>query len=1143
MSTAEDPTGAAREQTATTAIQSAAGAAPEAPIPLSPLHPPAPGPGLPPRSVPALDNALTLVVVLLAFLVALFPAYNGEFFLHAAAGRLIAEGRFPFGADPFTSTTAGERWVNHSWLFDLFVFENYRFGDFGGSVLVVLKALLVAFTALLMLGAARRPGASAWVPACCVGLAVLALSPRVFLQPVILSYVLLALTLALLLRPGPRGRVVWLLPPLFALWVNLDAWFFLGPLTVGLYLLGEVLQEHFGPARPEADRPAPGALRRLALVLLVGLAACLLNPYHVYAFRLPPHMLPASAGPALSQDAEFRRLYLLPFESAYFKSNLGLSAAGVAYFPLLLLGLASFALTAGAVRWGRVLVWLVFAVLSGLHVRAIPFFAVVAGPITALNFLDFAAARWGAAPRFEGGWRGWAVAGRALSLIVAVVLLVAAVPGWLQAQPYRYRRVGWVVHVDPSLKEAALQFQKWREQGVVGKDDVLFHVSSDVASYLAWFCPGQRGFIDHRVPLFAAAGEDFVKARKALSGEDRLEEPAGAEWDRPESPGWRDVFRRRGVRWLVFHTPDAYVARSTLAQLLSNPEEFPVCYYQGRTAIFGWRDVERDKKAPDPYKDLRVNFGRLAFGPGAQPAPPQGAGREPESYEWWMGLWKAPPGHDEGSDSAVLHSTRFDTHSQFWIKRNVRNWESLFFADAVGLAVLPGGALPNGALLPFRMLYAYTPPPDGKPGPFTILDQIAHRLAEGYVRSEDTGPPSALYLAVRAARRSLAANPDDGRTWLVLGEAYYNLANRTREGARGRLLPHVPMVRQTQIAAAFHRALNLKLTPGEQQYAHRRLVNLYQEQKFIEPAARHYRKYLVAFQEAGPPPGQEKPFNEEVERMEKEAKRREREVKTSLDQYEVQAANKPVLQKVYVAMQYGLADKALDLLLNADPKDLQESRAGAPMMTGAMLEINLLMSLGRAAEVRDVFSTIKPESEGAFGTNRVVGLPAIGWARVQLAAVDGDYEAADKHLAELLDFVASAASAQLGMIGMYQPRAGAPPLSKDEMFALGAGQLLLEQTAATRGIWETWRLPPAFAKLGATNGIALGLLEQETALHTIRGWLALEAGRVDDARRELEAALEVGRVPSGKAGMAVQHYVRSTPLAATLLELLRENAK
>jgi hypothetical protein len=1155
MATAEDPTGGAKEPAATTAIQGAAGAAPEAPIPLPPLSPPKPAPGRPPRSLPGLENALQGIVVLLAFLVALFPAYNADFFQHAAAGRLIAEGQFPFGADPFTSTAKGERWVNHSWLFDLFVYEVYRFGDVGGNVLIVLKGLLVAFAALLMLGAARRPGASAWVPACCVGLAVLAMSPRLYFQPVFLSYVFLALTLTVLSRAGARAdgppshRSLWLLPPLFALWVNLDAWFFLGPLTVGLYLLGEVLQQFVGPARPEADRRAPGELRTLGLVSVVGLVACLLNPYHVYAFQLPPLLLPASAGSALSQDGGFRRIYLMPWESTYFQSTVGLSPAGLAYFPLLLLGLVSFGLTAGAVRWWRVLVWLAFAALSGLHARAIPFFAVVAGPITALNFLDFAAARWGESPRFVGGWRGWAVSGRALSLILGVALLVAAWPGWLQAQPYAQRRVGWGVHADASLRQAALQFQEWRVKGLVGPDDPVFHVSPDVTSYLAWFSPGQRGFIDQRLPLFAAAGADFVKARKALSGEEALERNGPSDLkgqERPQSPGWRDVFRRHRVRWVVFHTNDSFAGRSTLVRMLEGPEEFPVCYFQGRTAVFGWRDPVQDRRAPNPYEPLRLDFGRVAFGPGAEAAPPKGPGREPAPHEWWMDLWKAPPGHDLGSGSAVLQSTRFGAMTQLWRVRNMLRYQSSAFAGGVGLAGLPGGPLPGGALVPFRLAYAYLPPQGEQPTP---ADVLAIRLQDAYLRGQDAGPPSALYLAVRAARRAVAANPDDARAWLVLGEAYNTLAFNTREGARSRGLLIAPMIRQSQIAACLQRALKLRPPLDEQLRAHLLLFSLYQDQRFFEPWARHFREFLRCSRELGAAPGQEKEYNKQLEQWEKDAKALEREVKKLQDQYEVQAANKPVLLKVNIAMQYGLPDTALNVLLKADPKELY-NRPGSAQMAGATLMINLLLTLGRVEEVHEIFSGVTPEKEGAFGLNPVPGVSAIGWAKVQAAAADGDYEAADQHLAALIDGFGPTPSLSVVMrplLGLLPAREGAPSPSVMDAQALATGHLLLEASpAATGNIVQACRLGLASARFGQTivlSSVLLERLERQTNLRAVRGWLALEAGRVGDARREFEAVLAACRAPGDGPDAPLRLHFRSAPLAQVCLEILRQYDK
>src|SRR5204863_35225 len=80
---------------------------------------------------------------------------------------------------------------------------------------------------------------------------------------------------------------------------------------------------------------------------------------------------------------------------------------------------------------GSLAVWVGFLLLSRLHARAIPFLAVVAGPVTALNFLDYAARNQAvfAGPRFGR----FAVLGRALSVVAGVLLLAGAVSGRVQA--------------------------------------------------------------------------------------------------------------------------------------------------------------------------------------------------------------------------------------------------------------------------------------------------------------------------------------------------------------------------------------------------------------------------------------------------------------------------------------------------------------------------------------------------------------------------------------------------------------------------------------------------------------------------------------------------------------------------------------
>ena len=219
MAPAEDPANA-------TAVTNFAGSS--IPIP----HPPPRPIG---RRFPFLDGLLLWVVVLFAFLSALFPAYNSDFFLHAATGRLIAHGQYQIGVDPFAFTTQDAVWINHNWLYDWIVFLLYDSSAIGGAVLIVLKSLMIAALAYVMLRTAAEPDRSGWIPAGCVGLAVLALSARVYLQPAVISFLFLGLTLWLLHLPGRlRGRTnrpspYWLIPPLCLLWVNLDEWFLLGP--------------------------------------------------------------------------------------------------------------------------------------------------------------------------------------------------------------------------------------------------------------------------------------------------------------------------------------------------------------------------------------------------------------------------------------------------------------------------------------------------------------------------------------------------------------------------------------------------------------------------------------------------------------------------------------------------------------------------------------------------------------------------------------------------------------------------------------------------------------------------------------------------------------------------------------------------
>ena len=58
------------------------------------------------KRIERMDRALVVLVVALAALLAFFPIRNSDIFQHLATGRLLVQGQYHFGADPFTHSSA-----------------------------------------------------------------------------------------------------------------------------------------------------------------------------------------------------------------------------------------------------------------------------------------------------------------------------------------------------------------------------------------------------------------------------------------------------------------------------------------------------------------------------------------------------------------------------------------------------------------------------------------------------------------------------------------------------------------------------------------------------------------------------------------------------------------------------------------------------------------------------------------------------------------------------------------------------------------------------------------------------------------------------------------------------------------------------
>jgi tetratricopeptide (TPR) repeat protein len=890
-----------------------------------------------------LDLLLVVVVGALAFLLASFPARNSDLWRHLAAGRLLAQGEFAAATGP---QLPPDLRVNHAWLYDLLCYAAYS--AVGGPGLVLLKALLVVGLALLLLRLSRT-GREWWAAAACTALALLAMSVRLLLQPVCVSYLFLALTLWFLEHPrlalapvGPAeerttGRLplksYWPLLPLFALWANVDAWFVLGPFTVGLYLVGEPLQSALAPRHG-----TPGPDRRLALSLALagGLAACLLNPHF------------ASVFPSMAELGLTGAAVLSPFQLTYFRSGLGASPAGLAYFLLVLLGVGSLAVNARQLRWGPALVWLVLFLLSAYQARTVPFFAVVAGPVLAWNLQEYLARRTAAAsPR--PAWLPGPIVGRRLTLALGLALLVCAWPGWLQVPPFEPRR--WTIELPPSLEGSAAATQRWLQRQDPGPAGRGLHLSPETANAFAWFCPEDKGVLDEQLASVF---------RGEVSG----------SWD-----PWAERLRSAGINHLIVYDSDQGRLSALLAGLSLDPVQWPLLYEAGEVAVFGWRDpLDRGKKVDGAFASAPLDLERLAFGPsGVRKAPRTGPAREPEAREWWEAFYKPTPPRLLDRDEATLHVLHAKALLGLAPLRHQHAWEASQWLGLIGAA---GPWAGSGALMDTHVRLALFQPPMPKPDSglddVPAVTKLVQAYHQGYRLRRDEAPPALLYLAVRAARSALAVNPDDAQAYLVLGESYLQLLHNTRERIWSKQMPELLQLRRAQASTALNQALVLKpdLAP-----AHFGLSGLYREIGCLDLALKHLQAYQKLTRQAD----------------ELELARLAQVVEDRRDQHLVMSAGKSVLERATMAVDQGLAGKARDLLLESD------FAAFGP--AGMRLELELLLQTGRARDVRE-WTT--PELEVDLGP------PAYHWLRGRALAATGDYASAEEECAELGKWLAAA---------------------------------------------------------------------------------------------------------------------------------------
>lgn len=861
-----------------------------------------------------------LLIGLFGVLLTSYPARNLDLWGYLAQGRELLQG---MGL------------TSKSWLYDLATYLVYSIG--GGWGLAAAKALTFGLVSIGMfrLGIVRNWRISLAV----TGLAVLAMSNRLLLQPQSASVVCLFLLLWLIHRweaiRTDRIWPSWHLVVLMFVWANVDQWFILGLAVTALSCLGQILDRR-------RDQPIGPSLIRGTIAIAILAAACCISPIPIEGFRIPDDLRSAFSA---SKSIDVGPTIHSPFHSSYldlFRDN----SSALAYFPLLVISGLSFLFNRSACSWRWLLPWILLAAISAIEARTIPFFAVLAGPATALNLQHVFDFRMNSQPQRWIRIAGWFAGG-----LVAATFLVSAWIGLLQGPPYEPRR--WAVEMPSALSDGAEFLRRTHAANVWPSGSRTLHVSPDTYGAFAWLIPEDGHIQNESIIAHLLSPDRQDDARRSM----------------------RELKINRIVVW----AGDAGIAsRAMLDRLLADPDEWRLLSLKGGLVVFGWADPA----LPDASRGLQpweLNAERLAYQPDeSQFAPAAGL---PKPRRWWDAFWKhADPTRPAGRDEATVHLRRAEARRSAVPFRNLIDWEAGHIAGMAGAAGSWNG-LAGITDLAFRLTLFRPPLPGDASAKLPPQTEMVFAYQQRFAADRGAIPIGDVYAAVRAARRAVADNPADAQSHYTLARAYTALANHTSEsrwsGRDG--IPQIRRVRQVQASTALNRVLALNPRMAS---AHRDLANLYRTIGCLDLAVDHFSAYMALAPEWGGPPKSGTMADDAAAEWNRWKKQLEERTAT----YERESTRMSISDRALLAVQLELGGLARSILLKSDV-----SAFGAQ---GVELELDLLLRTGRP---QDVLEITTQEVGGSLGDQKY------HWTLAQAYLAVGNYELADRELNEMVE--------------------------------------------------------------------------------------------------------------------------------------------
>jgi hypothetical protein len=195
---------------------------------------------------------------------------------HLANARVLCESHHFIHIEPYSFTVAGQRWVDPEWLSELPFWLAFKARGLVGIYLVAWLgvALNVLSVYWRSCWSARNASTALWMSV--LGFVLMWVNANA--RTILFGYLAMSAVLAILeaLERGHR-QFLWLLPPLFCIWINLHGSWIIGMALLVLYIACGMFPVDAGIFQQE--RFSTERRNRLLLVLTACLASLFVNPY------------------------------------------------------------------------------------------------------------------------------------------------------------------------------------------------------------------------------------------------------------------------------------------------------------------------------------------------------------------------------------------------------------------------------------------------------------------------------------------------------------------------------------------------------------------------------------------------------------------------------------------------------------------------------------------------------------------------------------------------------------------------------------------------------------------------------------------------------------------------------------------------